>query len=214
MIINIYDVPTENQEVVPQALELIDRMVWGGTMKQHIVEINVVKNGIGADDDPYLYKGLRDSYDPATKICRLQVGGLISQGKDDAGNLFWSICHDMTHAFDIAMGNLSFDLEKKTLTYIGIEYVMRTKAEINDDVRRQNLFRDSNYYTAHFLYEPWEVKPLLIADLCSNIRRSEKNPSMNALHHLPIGKRTGDVPLLTASEPFAKESKLKRKKVS
>jgi hypothetical protein len=101
-------------------------------------------------------------------------------GQNTDTNLGWAICHDLAHAFDVCHGNLIFNRKDETITYLGKRYNLNKVANTHliDEYRNLQNFRNTLYYQAHDLYEPWEVRPLMSADACmAEYRRGNLCPN-------------------------------------
>jgi len=176
MRVKLVGIPTEQHKAARQAIKMVDRLVWGNEMKKKVQKITVIKNSKGNPLDAPIFKGILDVYNHKTKSCVLHIQALIEMGANDDGNLAWSICHDLSHAFDVAHKNLIFDTKNKTLIYLGKTYDFKKPAVhlIDEEFAKKNRYRDSRYYAAHDFYEPWEVRPLMAADACmAEIRRKD-----------------------------------------
>jgi hypothetical protein len=170
-------IPKEQEKTVHLAIKTVDALVWGGQINKKVKTLKIFKDSNGNPEDPPIFKGLMSVYDHKTKTCELHIKSLIEMGQDNDGNLFWSICHDLAHAFDVCFNNLRFNKEAKTITYLGKTYNFEKPANtyIPPEYGRLNNFRKNLYYQAHDLYEPWEVRPLFAADACAAENRRGLN---------------------------------------
>lgn len=171
----------QEMPTVEKAIQMVDSLVWGGTLKRKVKKLKIFKESYGKPGDPEIFKGLIDVYNPRTKTCELHIGSLIDMGDNSYSNLAWSICHDLAHAFDVYHGNLSFNRRKGTIQYMGNDYVLEKKASTalpQEYLSMRNL-RENLYYQAHDYFEPWEVRPLMAADFCmAESRRGNACPNL------------------------------------
>ena len=160
---------------------MADRLIWGSQLGKKVKTVKVLKNSDGNTKDIPLLKGLVDIWNPKTKTLKLQIKNLIGMGNDDDQNLAWSICHDLAHSFDVVYGNLTFDRDKGTLTYLGRKYNLarEVNSSIPPEYSRFRNFRESPYYQAMDYWEPWEVRALMAADACmADYRRGDLCPNL------------------------------------
>lgn len=180
MKITTVGVPRSHRKMVLMAISMTDRLVWGGQMNKKIKQIKIFRNSSGNLTDPPLIRGIKNLYNPKTKICELHIEGLISMGNNDQTNLAWSVCHDLAHTFDIVYGNLSFNKDN-TINYLGKNYNLNqvVNTAVPEEHKLLNNYRDCLYYQAHDYYEPWEVRALMAADACmSEYRRDKSCPNL------------------------------------
>lgn len=174
-------IPESQMPAVHAAIQMVDSLVWGGTLKRKVRTLKIFKDSFGTPSDPEIFRGLIDVYNPRTKTCELHIASLIEMGDPGDSNTSWSICHDLAHAFDVYHGNLSFDRRKGTICYMGKDYVFQKKANTSlpeSYLSKRNL-RENVYYQAHDYYEPWEVRPLMAADACmAETRRGNDCPNL------------------------------------
>jgi hypothetical protein len=190
MKITTQGVPNDQLEMVETAVKLVDALIWGNELSKKVKHIKILKDSDGDPNHPKIFKGLLDVYDPKTKTCELHIRSLIEMGENTDTNLAWSICHDLAHAFDVCHGNLAFNRKDDTITYLGKSYNLDKVANthLTDEYRQLQNFRNTLYYQAHDLYEPWEVRPLMAADACmAEYRRKNHCPNL-------IGRMIDDVP--------------------
>lgn len=161
--------------LVEKAVKIVDSLVWGGRMNEYIDTIFILADSDGIPGHPTILKGIVDVYDSKDRSCTLHLKGLIPNDEKDS-MLAWAICHDLSHAFDVAHGNLKFNRETDSLTYMGREYVLRQPAITDLPKNYVPALRNGcQFYECHNHYEPWEVRPLIAADLCmSEIKMNEQ----------------------------------------
>lgn len=167
-----WNMPKWSRPMCLKAIDMVDRMVWGGTLAKFADRIDVIY-GDGLATDPSIMKGLSGCYRPDQRRCILHIKALVAM-PDQPSMYAWAVAHDLAHAFDVAHGNLSFNHEKNSLTYLGREYLMRKEANTRIPDQLRSRYRDAKYYDAHQYWEPWEVRPLMAADaVMAELRRDE-----------------------------------------
>lgn len=181
MRVTLIGIPKEHYKQARQAVKMVDKLVWGGEMCKKVKHIKILKNSKGDPNDPPIFRGIIDVYNPRTKTCNLHIQSLIEMGQNTESNLQWSICHDLAHAFDVAHGNLSFNKKRKTIKYLGKNYNLSKIAQsvLPEEYLILHNFRDTVFYAAHDYYEPWETRPLIAADACmAEFRRKNHCPNL------------------------------------
>lgn len=179
--VTTFGIAKEQRDIVNWAIKTVDALVWGGQMNKKVKHIRILKNSSGRKKDPPIFRGLINVYSPKTKTCELHIGSLIEMGEDTDTNLAWSICHDLSHAFDVCYKNLIFNTKDNTLKYLNKSYRLDKVANtfLSEEYRKLQNFRGTTYYQAHDLYEPWETRPLFAADVCmAEYRRGNLCPNL------------------------------------
>lgn len=158
-------------------ISIADQIIFGGNLEKHVEVIHMYHRKHTSDKSlNWMLHGLSELYNAETKTVTMFAGQF-------SGTRGWAACHDLTHVFDMVHGNLEFNIEDKTITYLKLIY--------EDNVDYTKLYSvPSRLYPSYWLrgvkeyrfqdhFAPWETKAFMLADLCiSEYQNALKRPNL------------------------------------